>query len=380
MSLKGNLENFFFASILQLLYLEKKTGVLRVKHGNKEAKVFFDEGTIISASESRETIRLGNLLKTEGLLSDNQLRNFLAVAKEQGKTIGTVLIEKKIITSERLREINGKLVEDTLYDLFLWEHGDFEYLDGLPKLEGRAITENRTMDLILEASRRVDEMSILAKQIPSERTIMKMSRHISDNKEITLNTHEWRILSLINGTRSVREIIKESGDDEFSVYKTLYALITSGLIESSGEAPLRKIIDRPEQDTRQPADDKKTILVADDMTQIRKILRFSLREVGYNVILAEDGEQALAHVFGDNPPDLVILDIMMPKIDGYQVIKKIRESESTMHIPVIILTAKSQREDVLQGMKSGANDYMVKPYKFVDLHKKIEELLGQLPR
>ncbi|MCK4824036.1 response regulator, partial [bacterium] len=66
-------------------------------------------------------------------------------------------------------------------------------------------------------------------------------------------------------------------------------------------------------------DEKKTILVVDDMSQIRNILRFNLKKEGYNVILAENGKEALDYAFGENPPDLIILDIMMPKMDGYEV-------------------------------------------------------------
>ena len=69
------------------------------------------------------------------------------------------------------------------------------------------------------------------------------------------------------------------------------------------------------------------ILVADDMVQIRKILNFSLRQAGYEVITAENGQEALEIIFSPMPPDLIILDIMMPLVDGYAVIKKIRNTE-----------------------------------------------------
>jgi len=96
--------------------------------------------------------------------------------------------------------------------------------------------------------------------------------------------------------------------------------------------------------------EKKTILVVDDMSQIRTILRFNLEKEGYNVIDANSGERALEYAVGENIPDLIILDIMMPKMDGYEVIRKLRESDVTKHIPVIFLTAKAQKKDVLKGI------------------------------
>lgn len=126
-------------------------------------------------------------------------------------------------------------------------------------------------------------------------------------------------------------------------------------------------------------DEKKTILVVDDMSQIRNILRFNLKKQGYKVIEANNGERALEYAFGENPPDLIILDIMMPKMDGYEVIRKLRETDVTKYIPVIFLTAKAQKKDVLKGIEAGGNDYVVKPFKFVDLYRKIEKLIDMYP-
>ena len=119
----------------------------------------------------------------------------------------------------------------------------------------------------------------------------------------------------------------------------------------------------------------KTILVVDDMSQIRTILRFNLEKEGYRVMDANNGQKALQYAAGEDPPDLIILDVMMPKMDGYQVIRKLRESDATKNIPVIFLTAKAQKKDVLKGIEEGGNDYVLKPFKFVDLQRKIENLL-----
>ncbi len=118
----------------------------------------------------------------------------------------------------------------------------------------------------------------------------------------------------------------------------------------------------------------KTILIIDDMKQIRDILWFSLKREGYKPMLAENGEKGLQLLFDDeNKIDLVILDVMMPKMDGYQVLNKIRMSDAPVSsIPVIMLTAKAQKEDVLKGITKGASDYIVKPYTFPDLLAKIK--------
>ncbi len=123
--------------------------------------------------------------------------------------------------------------------------------------------------------------------------------------------------------------------------------------------------------------ENKTILVVDDMRQIRNILRFSLKKEGYDVILASSGKIALEHAFDEsNAIDLILLDIMMPKMDGYEVIRQLRKDDLTKDLPIIFLTAKAQQKDVIKGLECGGNDYVLKPYKFEDLNKKIQKWLG----
>jgi DNA-binding response OmpR family regulator len=122
--------------------------------------------------------------------------------------------------------------------------------------------------------------------------------------------------------------------------------------------------------------DKKEILVVDDTKYIREILRFSLAKVGYEVIMAGSGRKALDYAMGPNPPDLIILDIMMPKMDGFEVLRRLRENDGTCHIPVIFLTAKAQKKDVIKGFEAGGDDYVAKPFKFAVLQQKIEKLTG----
>ena len=102
----------------------------------------------------------------------------------------------------------------------------------------------------------------------------------------------------------------------------------------------------------------KKILVVDDEKAIANIIKFNLKKEGYDVITAEDGEMGVIKAFTENP-DLILLDIMMPKIDGYEACKRIREKMST---PIIMLTARSEDADIVSGLEYGANDYITKPF------------------
>ncbi len=123
---------------------------------------------------------------------------------------------------------------------------------------------------------------------------------------------------------------------------------------------------------------KKTILIIDDMKHIRDILWFSLKQEAYKPILAESGQMGLKLLFDNkNRVDLVILDVNMPKMNGFQVLEKIRMSNSlASNTPVLMLTAEAQKKDVIKGLKKGASDYVLKPYKFTELLLKIKNLIG----
>jgi len=123
---------------------------------------------------------------------------------------------------------------------------------------------------------------------------------------------------------------------------------------------------------------KKTILIIDDMKHIRDILWFSLKHEGYKPILMENGPKGLEYLFDKkNHVELIILDVMMPEMDGFEVLEKIRTSnDPASKTPVIMLTAKAQKDDVIKGMKRGANGYILKPYKFTDVLAKVENFIG----
>ncbi len=116
------------------------------------------------------------------------------------------------------------------------------------------------------------------------------------------------------------------------------------------------------------------ILVAEDDPHLREALRLQLATAGYEVALAADGEEALDQAF-HAPPDLILLDVMMPRKDGYQVCQELRRSFQTRHIPVIMLTAKTTLDDKVHGLEEGANDYITKPWHQKELLQRVRSAL-----
>ncbi len=117
------------------------------------------------------------------------------------------------------------------------------------------------------------------------------------------------------------------------------------------------------------------ILIAEDERDIRDLIAFTLRFNGYEVVAARDGEQALTLVAAEQP-DLVLLDVRMPRMTGYEVCRRIKTDKSMHHIPVVFLSAKGQESEVQAGMEAGAADYILKPFSPSELIERVTALIG----
>jgi DNA-binding response OmpR family regulator len=118
----------------------------------------------------------------------------------------------------------------------------------------------------------------------------------------------------------------------------------------------------------------KRILLAEDDPQIARLVSFKLQKEGYEVTCAEDGGKTLAAV-KDGRFDLILLDIMMPVIDGFQILEKLKGDPALKDIPVIMLTAKGQEQDILASREIGAADYIVKPFNLSELVERVEKAI-----
>lgn len=120
--------------------------------------------------------------------------------------------------------------------------------------------------------------------------------------------------------------------------------------------------------------EKKRILIAEDETNISDFVRRGLEDFGYEAETAEDGEEAWHKLSSESLPDLLLLDIRMPKMSGLDVCRKVREHYG-YQMPVLMLTTLGTTDDIVMGLRAGADDYMVKPFKFMELVARVEALI-----
>jgi two-component system phosphate regulon response regulator PhoB len=121
------------------------------------------------------------------------------------------------------------------------------------------------------------------------------------------------------------------------------------------------------------------ILVVDDEEDILELIGYNLTRVGFEVTCVDSGEKALATA-GSSRPSLIVLDLMMPRVDGFEVCRRLRERDDTRHVPIIILTARDEDEDIVRGLEHGADDYVTKPFSPKVLIARIEAVLRRAGR
>jgi DNA-binding response OmpR family regulator len=120
----------------------------------------------------------------------------------------------------------------------------------------------------------------------------------------------------------------------------------------------------------------KKILIVDDEVDLVETVRFPLEMEGYRVLVSYNGEDALNQARKENP-DLILLDLMLPKLDGYKVCRLLKFDDRYKHIPILMLTAKTQEKDKALGVETGANEYITKPFEIDHLLKKVKAYLNK---
>lgn len=229
--LKGTLEEFALADIFRLLSWAKKTGKLDVARSAGSGKIFFRDGEVYYAESSISREPLGQKLIRSGLLTEGQLVKALDQNASSGERVGQILVDNGWVAPEQLQAALRQQIEDAVFDLLRWELGEFQYDQGVEadiEVQISVSVEN----LIIEASRRLDELEVIERKIPSELAILKMSNKPPEGAaEINITPDEWRMLVLVDGARTVHEIAKLVGMDDFGALRGLYGLVSAGLVE-----------------------------------------------------------------------------------------------------------------------------------------------------
>lgn len=223
MSLSGNLGTMGLPEVLQWISTSRKTGTLYLHRWSVEKRIVFQEGALYSSWSNHPRESLGQFLIRDGRITEEQLFRALLRQEQQGQMLGAILVSEDIITPEQLRKALRTKAEETVYDLFLWPDGEFQFREG--EFAEMVHLELPVTEVILEGIRRVDEWERIRAAFPaSDCTFQVKAGATADGPA------ERQALALAQAGKTLPEIALEMRRSEFDAASVLFALHQRGLV------------------------------------------------------------------------------------------------------------------------------------------------------
>lgn len=246
MALRGNLRDFTFSQILNLINLAKKTGTLVVEGPGETAQVFFRDGKLAFAQIEKEASNLASVLRKAKKLTNNQYNAIMQHGSTiSDKELGLMLINAGYISKADILLSIQQYCVNIAHRMFTWVEGYFRFENDLLPPENRITVRLDLENLIIEGSRQLREWEQLQDEIPSLDMALKFTdRPGADLKNINLSVEEWRVVSFINPKNSMKQIAHATKMSDLEIRRIIYSLLQAGLVEiirPSGQLATEKI-------------------------------------------------------------------------------------------------------------------------------------------
>lgn len=246
MALQGTLKDFSITEIIQLIGQQLKTGVLKIRRGKDLAEIHFVDGMIVHVYSNYRGKKdlIGEILVKAQLISEEQLDRVLKIQKESLKYLGEILVELQLLTKEDVLKVISTQIYETIYDLFWWDDGNFNFDLKLVESYKKIPFALSTEQVLLNILRMVDEWSEIEKKIFSPHLVFKKMMGIEEKSieglspqrylKEKLTSEQELIYHLVDGNRTVQDIIDRSLLGKFNTSEILVDLSEMGLIEMAG--------------------------------------------------------------------------------------------------------------------------------------------------
>jgi hypothetical protein len=235
MAIEGPLSELGIQDVLQLLDLARKTGVLTIRSDrlNDEAIVHLTRGAIVFAVRRRSTRRLGQLLIRAGRLTQRELDRALEIqSSDPTRRLAEILLEMGSVREEELERQLRFQMEETIYEVMPWNEGYFRFEERGVLAEQRLLARVRVESLLMEGARRIDEWTRLESKVRSPEAVPMLAPHNErEMGPLELRADEWEVLAEVDGERDIRQIAADLGRSAFDVAKTIYGLVSTGVLE-----------------------------------------------------------------------------------------------------------------------------------------------------
>jgi hypothetical protein len=236
MAIQGTLKTMSLTDLLQFLAAGRKSGTLKFDCGKITKQVYFKNGLIVGSKSNDPREYLGQVLLHYGKVDDSQLKAAREVQRTSGAKLGEVLVQQGFLTEDEVLDILKTRTLDAIYDLFMWEEGDFEFYDEEPPPEDLLLMGVEPTNVIMEGIYRIDEFARYRTLVPSDRAILELNAGWTSS--LTKLGKEFRqVLVFVEKRMCVAEICYHMHASAFHVYGQLYTLISEGVARVAGEKP-----------------------------------------------------------------------------------------------------------------------------------------------
>ena len=238
MGIVGNLKTMQLEELLQWLSQSKKNGTLEIVNAKVEKKIFFKEGRILSSASNKPEEHLGHFLVSHGLISEEQLNRAVKLQETSRMLLGMILVNEGVLAEGELARMLRLKAEESIYDVFSWDEGDFRFLDDVLPESAMVPMQVDVTGIVMEGVQRVDEWRRVRKVIPHEQIIPVA---VVDLATVSgLEPGEQRMLSLVDDERTLEEIRLQTHATEFQACKLFFDQWQRGhlkLVKLRGRAP-----------------------------------------------------------------------------------------------------------------------------------------------
>ncbi|MGB3759201.1 MAG: response regulator [Rivularia sp. (in: cyanobacteria)] len=382
--MRGNLSEIDICSILQLIELGQRTGLLFVEAYTEESLprtwfIFFLNGQIVYSQEANSSVfRLRDYLRYYriNLQGEETLPTTDSDKSLSAPEYGYLwrLLEQDIINPIQARSIIHGLVHETLFDLLSLREGSFIF--ELDKPLTPQLTTLEIAPLVNKVFKQVQEWKLLYPYIQSPEQCPVLTDVERLRSSLASSTVE-KLQHWADGKTSLRQLARFLNRDVLTLAKAIYPYVQQGLIHIvSIENKCTLTHNHSSLEHSQENKSIKGIVCIDDAVAICETVQSILQPQGYNAIAFTNPLEALNRVF-QLQPHLILCDIVMPDLDGYQLCAMLRHSSAFRLVPIIMLSAKSSYIDRAKANMVGATDYLTKPFESTELLLLIKKYLNK---
>ncbi|UCE26807.1 MAG: DUF4388 domain-containing protein [Candidatus Coatesbacteria bacterium] len=238
LAFEGRIDELPIPEVIHIIEIGRKTGMLIIEGAHEQVTVYFKDGKVVYANPTYQRERIGNIMVKQGVVTREVINKALTRQRQirrrnERVRIGTILLEMGAIDREQLANHISSQITESIYISMAEKKGRFKFLPGLDLSPRDIFVEMDIQDIICEGMYRADEWEKIIDKLPDFGDIYALSTNISDDGDIKLANDEWKILSLINGRRSINAIIEKARLDKFEVCKSIYNFVQLGLIKKT---------------------------------------------------------------------------------------------------------------------------------------------------